>query len=258
LIRGMRSAVAFLTVLPIGGRKGGESPGEGGIAWYGAVGALVGVLLGATMAGAWELWSPLVAAALTVVAWAIITGGLHLDGLADTADAGFAAVPRERRLEILRDVHHGTFAVVAVALVLLLKFSLLASPRREDAVAALLVAPTIARAAVVLVASRMAPARAAGLGRGFRDEAGVFPMAACFAFAMFAALVAFGWVGLIALAAGLGFAALLSAGLRLRFGGMTGDLLGALIELTEVAVLLAGAAILQHGPSGAFPVRAWL
>lgn len=257
-MRGIQTALAFLTVLPAGGRNGGAGPGEaGGLAWYAAVGVVVGVLLAAAMAGARELWPPVVSAGITVLCWVVITGGLHLDGLADTADAAFAPVTRARRLEILRDVYHGTFAVVAVVLVLLLKFSVLASVELEQAVSLLLLAPTFARAVVVPVARWTAQARSEGLGRGFRRHANVGPVAACAVTAALLSAVILGWPGLLVLAGTFAFGAALALGLSRHFGGLTGDMLGGLVELTETAALLGGAALFEHGLIESFPWGAW-
>src|SRR5690606_38854476 len=112
-VNGLAAAIQFLTVLPAGRPATRESSG----AWYALVGLLIGGLVAIVFAGAERVAGPTVGAAAAVVAGAVLTGALHLDGLADVADAAFAPVSKARRLEILRDVHHGTFGVVAIAAV---------------------------------------------------------------------------------------------------------------------------------------------
>src|SRR5262245_48439166 len=93
MIEGARTAFGLLTVLPVGGSR--WAPVRA-VAWYPAVAVVLGALLAGAAAVSFEWLSPLLAAALVVALWAVLTGALHLDGLADTADAAFAPVSRER------------------------------------------------------------------------------------------------------------------------------------------------------------------
>ena len=144
-------AVAFLTIIPVRARSSG---GLGrAAAWFPLVGLLLGAILAAAQAGLVRIFPPLLSASLLVALWAILTGGLHLDGLIDSCDALPASVPRERRLEILRDPHRGAFGVAGLALFIVLKTAALAGLRPPAAVA-LLLAPTLARWAVLYLCGR--------------------------------------------------------------------------------------------------------
>jgi len=243
-MRGLLVAGRYLTALPL--PPAGEAEDVGRAAgWFPVVGAGLGLVLAAAAAAAGWLAPPLLAAALVVGLWALLTGGLHLDGLADAADGLGGGWSREQALAIMRDTRTGAFGVVAVALVLALKIAALAGLPAGVGWRAVLLAPALARATPLLLARLCAPARADGAGHAFalaaRPGAGVagslLPPAL--------ALGLFGLPGLapVALAAlaTLGFAAYL----RRRLGGLTGDCLGALVEAAE-ALVLATVAMLAH------------
>lgn len=251
----MRLAVAFLTVLPAWPRPTDDAAARA-VAWYVPVGLGVGALLALATAGAWWALPPFPAAALVVTAWAAVTGALHLDGLADCADAALAPVPAARRIEIAHDVHHGTFAVVAVVALLLLKVSALAGLGRAEAVALVLIAPLPARLAAVAALRMLAPARPGGMGAAARAGATPAALVVGGMLTVAVAALAFGWTGLVVatggLLAGLGAAAWVAA----RLGGVTGDVCGAAIEVAEAAALCLGAALVHHGAT-AFPLGGW-
>lgn len=253
-MNGLRGALGLLTVLPAGG---GYHP-RAAVAWFAPVGLLIGVLLAGVAAGAFELWAPPATAAVVVAVWVILTGALHLDGAADTADAAFAPVARVRRLEILRDVHHGTFAVAAVAVILLLKFGALAGLGAAEAAALALLAPPIARAALPAAIRLFAQARSEGMGASAEAGASGTAIAAALAIAGVAATAALGWQGLAVAGGTLAAMLVLAAWLASRFGGLTGDTYGALVEIGEVTLLLAGSALLVRGWAEPFPVEGWL
>jgi adenosylcobinamide-GDP ribazoletransferase len=213
---------------------------------------LVGLLLGGGLALLWLAVvglpgeaPPLALAALLLAVWTWCTGGLHLDGLADCADAWVGGLgSRERTLALLKDPLTGSMGVVAIVLVLLIKFAALASlPSGMAAGLILLLVPGIARLQLLVLALTTVSARPDGLGAALRRT---LPRRAA------QAVVTFGVGGVVlALAvAGLWLAALASlivAGSLLwswrrslldRIGGFTGDTAGALVELTEAALLL--------------------
>jgi adenosylcobinamide-GDP ribazoletransferase len=184
----------------------------------------------------------LLSAALVLLAWVVLTGALHLDGLADSADAwvgGLGGTPTERRsrtLEIMKDPRSGPAAVVAVVLVLLLKFAALASLPMH-AIVLLALAPLLARMALTLAFVTTPYVRQGGLGSGLVAA----PRFACWlsVFTGAGICVAMGWRGAIALAAAaLVFVLWRRACIR-RIGGTTGDTAGALAESIEAAVLVA-------------------
>lgn len=241
-MRAALAAIGFLTRIPVPARVFADPIAQRrALAWYPLAGALIGLLLCAL---AWALQSrpPLLSAALLLIAWTALTGALHLDGLADMADAWVGGMradarhSRERTLEIMKDPRSGPLAVVAVMLVLLLKFAALAS-LPAPAWAALLLAPLLARAALTLAFLSTPYVRSGGLGQALVAA----PRAGCWA-ALAASAVACalaGWRGALALAAAAVVFALWRRACLRRLQGMTGDTCGALAELTEAAVLAA-------------------
>lgn len=208
------------------------------MAYYPLVGLIIGALLSAL-----QVWSarvvPEIQAAILLVAWALLTGALHLDGLADSADAWLGAHgDRDKALRIMKDPASGPAGVTAIVLVLVLKFAALVAIAFESTWMALLFAPVLGRAAMVLVLLTTPYARADGLGAPHARFLARGPTLV--ALLVTAASMAFaGRAGWIALAV----AAVLTAGLRRmmlrRLGGTTGDTLGATCEITEAGVLLA-------------------
>jgi adenosylcobinamide-GDP ribazoletransferase len=174
-------------------------------------------------------------AALALVVWTALTGGLHEDGLMDTADGAFAVAPLEKRLEILRDPHVGAHAVTALLLVTLMRFAALT----EVPPIAAPVAAVTGRWAMTLTLSIFRPARATGLGSRF--SAGARPWwPTVVAVACIAGLCAGGGPRVIAssmmgVAAAMGSAYWLSR----RFAGLNGDGHGAAGLIGETAVLMA-------------------
>lgn len=211
--------------------------------WFPVVGALLGVTLLLLHTGALRVFPPPVAAALTLTAWVLLTGALHLDGLADSADALFGGHTAERRLAILKDSRIGVFGAVAVALWLLLLWSTLLgagndTPDRAVRLA-LLTGPPLARAAMALNIAAFPYARPQGLGRAYRDSVTRPVLIATLLAAAVISYVTFGLEG-VALALGAALIALAfgrwASG---RLGGLTGDLYGATGALVEAAVALA-------------------
>ncbi len=233
----LMTAIGFLTILPVRLRRLPRAGDLGRSAlWF----PLVGLLIGAVNAAAWLLFStlfpPLVAAVLTTGLWAALTGGLHLDGLADCCDGLFSAAAKERRLEIMRDPHIGAFGVIGLVFFLLLKSTAVDGLPAGLIIPALVAAPSLARF-FLLPASLMAAARADGMGQEFKEglTRGRMVLAAIL---MAAAFALAGWQFL---AAGL-FAALAAGGVLLlakaRIGGLSGDVLGMMVELSELAFIL--------------------
>lgn len=232
-------ALQFLSSFPVR-LPGMPSPQEMGrsLLFYPLVGLLFGLLLWGLdllLAGA----PLLLHAALLLTVWVVLSGALHLDGLADSADAwlgGFG--DRERTLTIMKDPRSGPIAVVTLGLVLLLKFAALVALIDRQEGSALLLAPLIGRGALLGLFLSTPYVRAGGLGQALAEH---LPRRAGKQVLSLAALVCVGLGGYGALFALL-LAALLFAGLRQlmmrRLGGTTGDTAGALLELLEMAVLV--------------------
>ncbi|TWC10711.1 MULTISPECIES: adenosylcobinamide-GDP ribazoletransferase [unclassified Pseudomonas] len=232
-------ALQFLSSLPVR-LPGMPEPGQLGrsLLFY----PLVGVLFGALLWGfnALLLGTPLLLhGALLLTAWVLLSGGLHLDGLADSADAwlgGFG--DRERTLLIMKDPRSGPIAVITLVLVLLLKFAALLALLEQGQTLVLLIVPVLGRTALLGLFLTTPYVRAGGLGQALADHlprsAGWQVLSAC---ALGCVLVT-GWAGVWALI----IAAVVFIGLRQmmlrRLGGCTGDTAGALLELLEMAVLV--------------------
>jgi adenosylcobinamide-GDP ribazoletransferase len=221
--------------------------------WLPLVGAGLGAVAGLPAAGV-RSWAPhagLVGAVLSIAVLAVLTRGLHLDGLADTADGLGSRAPAERALAIMRRSDIGPFGVLTIAFVLLLDVAAVdALPGgRWAPVAALAVAAATGRVAALAAAHRrIRSAHASGFGALVAGSvstpvlgAGVVLVLGCGA-ALAAAVSAdvAGWV--VAQAAGLVVGAGFTAHCRRRLGGVTGDVFGAVVELAAAATL-AGLAL---------------
>ena len=234
-MRALLVAIGFLTRLPVPASVFDDARAQSrSLAWYPLVGAILGGLL-CLLAWLLQQAPPLLSAVLLLLAWVSLTGALHLDGLADSADAWIGGLgDRERTLTIMKDPRSGPAGVVALVLVLLLKFAALAS-LPAPAWTALLLAPLLARAALTLAFLSTPYARSGGIGSALvaaPRAAAIAGLLACAAACAFA-----GWRGALALAvAALAFALWRRACMR-RLQGMTGDTCGALAELIEAAVL---------------------
>jgi adenosylcobinamide-GDP ribazoletransferase len=232
-------ALQFLSSLPVRlpGMPEPEQLGRS-LLFYPLVGLLFGALLwllNALLLGT----PPLLHAALLLTAWVLLSGGLHLDGLADSADAwlgGFG--DRERTLLIMKDPRSGPIAVITLVLVLLLKFTALLALIEQGQGVMLIIVPVLGRGALLGLFLSTPYVRAGGLGQALADH---LPRRAGWQVLVAVALgcvwVA-GWVGISALI----IAVVIFVGLRQmmlrRLGGCTGDTAGALLELLEMVVLV--------------------
>ena len=233
-------AFRFLTRLPGKGDLRDADLGRS-CAWFPVPGAVMGglVLVGARLAGTHV--PPALGAVLVVAALAWMTGGLHLDGVADVFDGlGGGHGDRERILRIMRDSRIGALGATALALVLAAKAAATAELLGRGALWPLLVAPVVARFAVVPLVVLVPYAREEGLGRAFHGTAGVREIVVAAALAA-AAVAAFAPASLAPTAVALAAAAGLAWTVHRRIGGLTGDAYGAAIELAEVALLAAAA-----------------
>ena len=237
-------ATAFFTRIPVATPAGHVEPladaswafplvgaGIGGVA---ALAFLLAQLLGL---GDWP------AAVLAVLAGIVLTGALHEDGLADTADGLIGGQDRDQRLAIMRDSRHGTFGVVAIVLSVLLRAAALAEIGEPIyAGLALIAAHAASRAALPCAMLVMAPARAEGLGAAAGRPSMSLVLVAL-AIGLLVSLAALGPArGLVAI--GFAGAAMFALGVLAyrRIGGYTGDILGAFQQIGEIVMLLTAAA----------------
>jgi adenosylcobinamide-GDP ribazoletransferase len=237
-------ALTFLTKVPWPWR--GEAD-AGDLArsmlWFPWVGALLGLIYWGAWAGL-SYFLPLPGAAAVLLALTVlITGGLHLDGLADTADGLGGGRTPEARLAIMKDSRVGTFGVLSLIVVLVLKFAFFLSLAGGTRLAGLILFPVVSRWSMVLLAYLSPNARPeGGLGQAMTLGVSLPVLLGATVGAAVLAQVTLGLRGLILLAAAGLIIWLLSLYFRQRLGGITGDVLGAANEILEVLVL--GAAIL--------------
>jgi adenosylcobinamide-GDP ribazoletransferase len=245
LIADLRIAASFVTILPV---ASSEPAGDGAIAratWALPVAGLVVGLAGAlvyAIASRFGLTSSL-AALLALAATALVTGALHEDGLADTADGLGGGRTRQRKLEIMRDSRIGTYGVCALILSFGLRWSALAAIANPWAVAlALCAAHTAARAGLPAFMSQVAPARPDGLSASAGSPPGR-SIAIAFAVGILALVLALGPGKALVSLILLSLAGLMLARLAIRqIGGQTGDILGAFEQTGEILILLVAAA----------------
>lgn len=245
-------ALQFLTRLPLrveprpSAREVGLS-----LACYPLVGLALGIALWGIYLAVSRLPS-LLGAAIVLTAWVLITGALHLDGLADTADAWVGGHgDRERTLEIMKDPRSGPVAVAAVNCLLLLKLAALAAlathvhsaPWRDMRLAAgCILPPLLARAAIPVLFAHTAYVRADGIAQDLTAHQSRLAGAVTVTLTVICTLAACRALGAIALGAAVLAYVIVRWGLVRRLGGFTGDGAGALIELIEAACLVAMAA----------------
>lgn len=243
---GLRVAVSLLTRVPAGVREVPAGGFDRAVAWFPVVGALVGCGLAGLYAGLLVLLPPLVAATITVACGFVLTGALHEDGLADVADA-LGGRDREHALAIMKDPVHGTYGMLAIVTSVVVRLGALAALDAWSALAALASAHALSRTGVLGLMALGRPATAGGLGASYLGEAG-------------RGRLVIGMLGGLAIGGGvtgtwvLVLAGLVAAGSALvgvlairRFGGLTGDVLGAAQQAGEVLVLLATAAVAVNG-----------
>ncbi|MNQ80361.1 Cobalamin synthase [compost metagenome] len=236
-------ALQFLTRLPVR-LPGMPEPRQMGqsLLWY----PMVGLLLGLLVLGAAHLLEgrpALLQAALLLALWVGLSGGLHLDGLADTADAWVGGYgDRERTLEMMKDPRSGPIAVVVLVLVLLLKFAALVALLEAGQLLPLLLTPWLARGLLPLLFLTTPYVRAGGLGQALAEHLPRRELPLWLAIQA-AVLAVFGWVAWISLAVALVVFAWIRWRLMQRLGGTTGDTAGAMVEVVEVVLLVAVATL---------------
>lgn len=234
-------ALQFLTRLPV--RLPGlptEQENGRSLLWYPFVGLLIGglLLLGYAVTSGVAVS---LQAALLLSIWVWLSGGLHLDGLADTADAWVGGYgDRERTLAIMKDPACGPIGVISLVLLLLLKWAALMALLEAGQWLVLLLAPWLGRWVLPLLLFTTPYVRPGGMGQVLSEHMSRRSLPALLAVHALAMLLC-GWAGLIGLVVTLLVWGVVRHYLQERLGGTTGDTAGALVELVEVGVLLGWA-----------------
>ena len=231
------TALSFLTTIPSPYHDPSRIEELGkAAAWFPLVGALIGALVALVYMGLARLFPLPVSAVLGVAAWACLTGGLHLDGLADSFDGLLNSSSSERRLEIMKDPRLGAFGAVGLMLAMILKINILIALPINFAWLAIPLAASTARW-LLLWAARQPMARPDGLGAAFKPELTWMGMLMSAVLPLGLAVLS-GWRGLAALVLGCVCAAGIFRWARMRLGGLTGDVFGLMVETVEVVTLL--------------------
>lgn len=237
------AALRFLSVIPLSGNFGtGKEDLSRAAPFFPLVGLLFSCIILPMTWGLTQILPSAVTAVLIVFLLLFFSGGLHLDGLADTADGFFSARPRERILEIMRDSATGAMGVIALTLLLVLKISCLASMKEELFLAVFLM-PLAGRIAILLLMALLPYARPeGGLGSLFKNSFATKQalFRALAALLLFAGIswTAAGPRGILAVFSVLLITGIFALSCRQKIGGVTGDTLGASCELAETAVAL--------------------
>ena len=233
------AAIQFMTILPLG-RPGTYDP-VGMIAFFPLVGLLLGGIVSVFDLLMLTIWSPAVVSLLDVILLIVLTGSLHLDGLADTADGLYGNRPKDKALAIMKDSRVGAMGLVAVFCGLSVKWAGLAEISDHRSLLILII-PAYARSAMLFGIRFLEYGRPeGGTGQGVFTEK--LPMGSFRGLLIPVVLSVFmGW-GAVVL--NLGFVVLIAGTLgfyRRRIGCITGDMLGALTEVTEAGLFLLAAA----------------
>lgn len=203
---------------------------------------LVGLILGGIIYGFYRIavnfLPPLPLGVILLVISIYLTGGLHLDGLADTADGLGSSRSREDTLAIMKDSRIGAMGVIALVSLLLLKFSLFASLQSAISLPMLLLPPVLGRWGMVWGMAVFPSGRQEGLGKAFAEFTGKWDLLLSMVFTLLIAFLVAGAWGIYLLLLAGGYACLFHRWITKRLGGITGDTLGAACETGEVFSML--------------------
>ena len=244
---GLRFAISFLTIFPVASKDS-----EAGVASSRAYFPLVGLLLGAIIAGLDllidSLLAPILASALLVVALILLTRALHIDGFMDSCDGLFGGFGRERRLEIMRDPRVGSFAVIGCVSLLMIKWAAILGLPPQFRTPLLVLFPCISRWGMLLNMEVYPYARTRGMGTSFHEGTRIGHVAIGLAITVTASILLAGVAGIVMLLVASGVALVFGRWVTALLGGMTGDTYGATNEIGEVALLLTAIAITWAAP----------
>ena len=229
-------ALQFLTIIPVNhsyiasDRQLGDST-----LYYPVIGLLIGTILAFSSLMLANI--PLqIQSTIILILWVLLTGGLHLDGLADCADAWVGGLgSKQRSLEIMKDPTAGPIAVVVLVLLLLLKWSLISYILEQQTLAVLALTPVLGRLAILTLMLSTRYVSTAGLGEKLVAN---LPISATKAVSLFGILLGIYYLGIIPISFMLIILLLIAYQANKRLGGVTGDVYGAAVELVEICILL--------------------
>ncbi len=240
-------AIQFLTIIKLKSIEWDEKFTAKSVAYFPAVGILIGCILAITYFILSPVFPNTITAVMLIVIEIIFIRGLHLDGFIDTVDGLFGGMNKEERLRIMKDTHPGSFGIIAVVLLILLKFTLIFEilnlNQDKVSIAILILMPTLGRYAMLIPMAIQPYARNNGTAHWtkfvkFREilTASLFMISPVILISVFLNLKIFLLIALII--ALLIFSLMLSKYIASKIGGMTGDTYGALTEISEIFVLI--------------------
>lgn len=248
-MNGFRSALGFLTILPVAPKDAGSLSSARG--WFPLAGLLLGLVVAFVdllfhwgyplFTDEYRQFPPILSASILVALMAFLTRALHLDGFMDCCDALLGGFDRERRLDILRDSHVGAFAVVGAVSLLLIKVSAIVALPMAGRFWILLLFPCLSRWAMLLVLEFFPYARARGIGVPFQPEGRRWQLVLGMVVVLIATVVLVGPFGLFLWLLATIVALVLAGWASRLLGGVTGDVYGAVNEVTEASVLVLAA-----------------
>lgn len=235
------AAFRFLTIIPIYWKSDRDGDYfQHSLFYFPVIGALIGVVAGG-LTVIFKMFLPIpVVAVLSIVVLALVSGCLHLDGLADTADGFFSSRPKERILEIMRDSRTGAMGVIGIVMIILAKYAALVSLTPSIFVKTVCLMPVAGRCAIVLTMSVLPYAREEG-GLGDLFYSRKCRLAAIWSLVFVLILIPLAGFETVFIMLGTMLSVVFFFALwcRRKIGGATGDTLGAICEITEAAVALA-------------------
>ncbi len=234
----IRLALSFLTVLPVAIESASESDVAASMAWFPLIGLATGIVFALEDRALAFLLGHAVRSAIVVLSMAVLSGAIHLDGLADTADALGAGSDRIRALEVLRDSRIGTFGAIALFFDLGLKVLALAGSSGRPRLTALILAPMLGRWALVAVSYKIDYLRSSGAGSAMLGRRSERNLLIASSVAIVSMLPFFSRTLLVTYAIAIVVTIAMRSFYRRWLGGITGDLIGACGEIVEVLALI--------------------
>ena len=243
-MRNLRAAVIFLTRIPITFGKKEMPELSRSVPWFPVVGALVGLLVGTSYWLLSQIIPGSVAATASIALGVIVTGAFHLDGLADVADAFPGAATVERRLEILKDSRLGTYGTSALVLVLLLEIASLANLSPLDGFKVAIAANSLGRSSAVFVMLISRPAQVSSLGLSYVSDLSFWRASIGIMAGSGLTYGLLGLPGLILILCCLPPALIIRVWSYRSIGGISGDSLGAVAQVSQMFVFLVAVGVL--------------
>ncbi len=234
------AAIRFLTIFPVPGDASNDGVAlQKSLVYFPIVGLLLGSLAALFTVALGSFFPPPVFAAMLVLLLVAFSGGLHMDGLADTADGFFSSRPRERILEIMRDSCIGSMGTLAIVLILLLKVTALANISGAKLWEVVFLMPLAGRCTLTFMTVLFPYARPkGGIASPFLKGGKVLPVAVAFIVLSVTTYMVAGNMGIACLLATCAFCALFGFYCQKKIGGVTGDTFGASCELVETVIAL--------------------